>query len=230
LTSRLAKEDRNLVKLNRLAENSLKVGFVGNFLVMKGIYEFIEAAGICIGKHLNVDFLIVGDNVRNIKGFRAWLLSKLNFWFDVKSDIMRLIENHNLNKSVHLLGFIDDIREFYESIDIICFPSHLNAVGRPVIEAAFSKVPAIVSITHPLGDTIIDGETGICIEPKDARGLAEAIERLYNKPDEIKSMGESAYKLAMKNFVIERNAKRVLKIYERYTQQPANPIIPELGM
>jgi hypothetical protein len=36
--------------------------------------------------------------------------------------------------------------------------------------------------------------------------------------------------LAMKNFVIERNAKRVLKIYERYTQQPANPIIPELGM
>lgn len=216
LTSKGEKKDANLLKLNAMAENSLKVGFVGNFMVMKGIYEFIEAARICIDKHLDIDFFIVGDNIRSIGGFRGWILDKLNFWFDVKADIIRLIKNYQLNKSVHLLGFIDDIRQFYENIDIICFPSHLNAVGRPVIEAAFFKVPAIVCINNPIGDTIIDGETGICVEPKDARGLAEGIEHLYNRRDEMRRMGESAYRLAMKNFSIQENARRVLEIYRRY--------------
>jgi glycosyltransferase involved in cell wall biosynthesis len=117
---------------------------------------------------------------------------------------------------VHLIDFTSNIHKIYEAIDILCFPSHLNAVGRPVLEAALFKVPSIVAITNPIDDTIIDNETGICIKPKDPKGLADAIEYFYSRPEEITRMGELAYKLALKNFDIKKNAKKILEIYEQH--------------
>ena len=111
----------------------------------------------------------------------------------------------------------------YENIDVICFPSHLDAVGRPVFEAAFFGVPSIVAITNPRSDTFIHRETGLCIEPQNPHALADAIEYFYRHPQEIKRMGGAAQKLAAEQFRIDNTAKRVLEIYKKtsVTRLPA---------
>lgn len=98
---------------------------------------------------------------------------------------------------------------------MLCFPSHLNAAGRPVFEAAFFKVPSIVAMQNPRADTMIDGETGICIAPKDAQALARAIEYFYARPEEVRRMGEAAYRLALRDFDTKKNACRMLAIYQQ---------------
>jgi len=195
-------------------KRNLNVGMVGNLLPVKGVYEFIEAAKICIEKGRDINFIIVGDNPYKVRGIKGMLLRKLGFRVDVKSDIKRLIQEYAIKDYVRLIGFRSDLKGVYENIDILCFPSHINAVGRPVFEAAFFKVPSIVAITNPKKDTIINKETGLCIPLKNPKALADAIEYFYLNRREIKRMGEMAYRLAQSNFNICKNAKQILESYK----------------
>ncbi len=50
----------------------------------KGIYEFLEAANILVNdRGFDVHFLLAGENVREVSGFKRWIFSKLNFSEDV---------------------------------------------------------------------------------------------------------------------------------------------------
>ena len=198
-----------------LTRDSFKAAIVGNLMPMKGLHEFIEAARLCARKGLKIDFIIVGENVRKLSGIRGWLLKRLDFARDVKTEIEAFIQSHALSEQVHLVGFMPNIKDVYDRISVLCFPSHLDAAGRPVFEAAFSKVPSIVAIDEPRADTIVDHETGICIKPGDAPALADAIEYFYTRPTEQARMGKCAYELALRNFDIRNNAARVLDIYRK---------------
>src|SRR5690606_37681299 len=100
-------------------------------------------------------------------------------------------------------------------LDVLCFPSYLNAAGRPVFEAAFFGVPSIVAVRDAPPDTILNGSTGVCIDTPDPIALADAIEFLYRHPEERLKMGENALNLAHNNFDIVRNANHLLMIYRR---------------
>ena len=200
--------------LASLSPDTLKVAMIGNVLSFKGTYEFLDAARICRERGLAVDFVIVGGSVRKVTGFVGFLLKRFNFAKDVMGDILRYVHEHGLENRVHFFPVTPNIRPYYEHIHVLCFPSHLDAVGRPVFEAAFFKVPGIVAIRNPLEDTFIDGETGIRIDEKDSQSLATAIEYFHSRPEEIVRMGEAAYRLAQENFNIHRNAAKIVGIYK----------------
>lgn len=193
----------------------LRVGCVGGLLKLKGVYEFVEAARLCVQAGLAVEFFIVGENPRNLRGIKAYLLKRFGFAADVRTDLESLINKYDLGDRVRLKGFTADVKSVYDSIDVLCFPSHLNACGRPVFEAAFSRVPSIVAVDKPLEDTIVNGQTGICIPAKSPIAIAEAVTFFYSHPDELERMGEAAYQLAKKNFDIDLNAKKMFDIYKR---------------
>lgn len=198
-----------------LSEKSIKVAMVGNVLPFKGSYEFIEAAKLCKERGLNVDFIIIGGRSRVLKGISGFLLKKFGFAKDVMTDIRQYVSENSLGDRVHIFPPTPNIRPYYENIDILCFPSYLNAVGRPVFEAAFFKVPSIVAISDPMADTMVDRQTGYCITPKNSSAIVEAIEYFYLHPGEIQRMGEAAYQLALKNFDIKKNAAQMIEIYKK---------------
>lgn len=192
----------------------LKVAMVGNLLVFKGVYEFVKAAKICIDKKLKIMFYLIGGKPDSKDFIKTSFLNKFKLFHNAESDVREFVHRFNMVDNVHFINFTSHIHKVYEAIDILCFPSHLNAVGRPVLEAALFKIPSIVSIINPLDDTIIENETAICIKPKDSKALADAIEYFYSNPKEIQRMGELAYKLASKNFDIKKNARKILEIYD----------------
>ncbi|HSA99816.1 MAG TPA: glycosyltransferase, partial [Anaerolineales bacterium] len=200
-------------------KDSLRVGMVGNLLAMKGVYEFLEAARICIAKGMNVDFVIVGNNPRKLSGLKGVLFRHLGFAHDLEADIEQFINKHALRGRVHRLGFVSDVSSVYQSFDLLCFPSHLDAVGRPVIEAAWFGVPSIVAVARPLPDTLVDGETGLRIPVQDPQALAAVICRLCKERGEVRRMGQAARALAEENFDSKKNACSMLAIYERVLAQ-----------
>jgi glycosyltransferase involved in cell wall biosynthesis len=214
-----SEKSNHVNKVLNAPQGYLKVAMVGNLLAFKGVYEFIEAARICIQKKLKILFFLIGGNPGIKKSLRTAFLEAFYLFHNVELAAKTIIHKSNIDDFVHIVKFTKNIHEVYKNIDILCFPSHLNAVGRPVLEAALFKVPSIVAITNPLDDTIIDNETGICIKPKDTKALADAVEYFYSKPEEIKRMGELAYKLALKNFDIRENAKKILEIYQQHVQK-----------
>jgi glycosyltransferase involved in cell wall biosynthesis len=133
----------------------------------------------------------------------------------MRAEVEVAIDTHGLRDRIHLIGFTADISRLYRRMDVLWFPSHFDAPGRPIFEAAFLKVPSIVAVNDPKPDTLIDGISGIAIAPRDASQVAAAIARLANDRALAKTMGEAAYTLATENFSVTRNSEALLQVYRR---------------
>ena len=192
-----------------------RVAIIGVLLKLKGIYEFLEAARILVRERgYDIEFYIVGENSRELSGLKAAILKRLDLAHDVRGDIEAFVETHSLEEHIVLTGFVEDVQRIYADLDVLCFPSHLNAAGRPVFEAAFYGVPSIVAVKDPPADTIVDGETGVCIDKPDGILLADAIERLFRNREELEFLGRNAKQLAQLNFDIKENAEALLQVYK----------------
>lgn len=202
-------------KIASIRKDSLKVGFVGNIHRSKGIFEIFEAAKIVRRSGRIVDFLIVGGVTIEDRGLRAWVLSKLGFAQNAQADLAKSVEEAGLGDCFHLLGPTLEIKYLYDRIDVLLFPSHFDAPGRPVFEAGFSAVPSIVAVANPTPDTFIHGETGLAIHARCPDELAEAILYFAESPEEVRRMGENARQLAMSNFDPQKNSKKLLDLYTR---------------
>ncbi|MEI7967438.1 MAG: glycosyltransferase family 4 protein [Betaproteobacteria bacterium] len=218
-TAPLAVEQRFADRLGGLRQESFKVGFVGNLLRVKGIRELIEAARLTRERGLDVEFIIVGADASPSGGVKAWLLRRLGLQQDMCLEVEAALDRHGLRDRVHLVGFTRDIAPVYRHMDVLAFPSHYDAPGRPIFEAAFSGVPSIVAVRTPRADTLIDGETGIAIKPHRADQLADAIESLANDRPRARRMGAAALAMATRNFDATANARRVLALYRRVVGQ-----------
>lgn len=206
-------------KLGRLRPESFKVGFVGNLLRVKGIHELIEATRMTRDQGLDIELLIVGDDARPSKGLRASLLRMLRLQQNVRAQLEADLDRYGLRDRVHLLGFTADIAHAYKRMDVLTFPSHYDAPGRPIFEAAFFGVPSIVAVRDPKPDTLIHDETGLAIEPRSAQALADAIARLARDRAAAVRMGEAAKRMAERNFDPSRNSELLLGLYRRVTAE-----------
>lgn len=200
----------------------LRVGFVGNFLPFKGILEFVQAARLCRDRNLPVEFIVAGDNPRVLGGIRGWILGVLGLARDLRSEVHDYVHRAGLEETVRFTGFVDDVAKIYSNIDVLCFATHLDAPGRPVLEAAFYGIPSIVAVRDPLPDTIVHGETGICIDAPEPERIAQEIEYLHRQPAERMRLGDGAKQLARRSFDRELNAAAIHGIYrELRARRPA---------
>lgn len=206
--------EKNIVNFfESLPDCSLKVGFVGNVHYSKGILEILEAAKILSEAKKDVDFIIVGGGTISDQGVKAWMLAKCGLAQNAGSDIGELVKKDALTSCFHMLGPTLNIKYVYDRIDILLFPSHFDAPGRPVFEAGFSSVPSIVAVTNPTPDTFVHRETGLAIPARDPQALAEAIQFFLDNPSERTRMGDGARELALKNFSPAVNSRKLFDVY-----------------
>lgn len=189
------------------------IGYIGNFYLSKGIIELIDAVNICKIAGLKFRLLLIGHKGTRLS-FLKRVLNIINLNQDVEKMVLKKIETFNLQEYVHMVKFTFNISEYIQKMNVLCFPSVFDACGRPVFEAALHGVPSIVSIKKKKVDTIIDGETGICIESNHPAEIAKALQWCYTHRDELKNMGVQAQKMAESNFNVQKNTNRLVEIYQ----------------
>ena len=204
-----------LGKLDALRTGSLKVGFVGNLHHSKGLFDILEAANLIRQTGHDVEFLIVGGVTMADRGLRSWLLARAGLAQNVQVELSNRVEALGLSDCFHLLGATMDIKCIYDKLDVLLFPSHYDAPGRPVFEAAFSSVPSIVSVDKPRPDTLVQGVTGLAIPAQDPQKLVEAIIYFADNRGEVLRMGANAKRLAESNFDPTTNANKLLSVYNQ---------------
>lgn len=201
-------------RLNKISElETFKVGFIGNLLYSKGIFDLVYAIEHLTQFRKNITVVVVGANSKESSSFTNGVMNVLGLKQNVMDQVKAYILEKNLSKHFVFLGSTYDVHRVYNILDINCFPSHFNAPGRPVIEASFSKIPSIVAVTNPQDDTIIHMETGYVINSKNPIELSKAILYFLDNPNEKKRMGENAFDLAHRNFDSKKNAEQLRDIY-----------------
>lgn len=198
--------------LVKIPVRKMNVGMVGNLIGHKGFDEFIEAANILVAEGYDINFVVVGD--RNVKiNIIAKLIRIIGLSHNIRDSIIDKIDKYKLNGFFHLLPFTSNLADVYSRFDVLCFPNQTDAIGRPVFEAAYYCKSSIVCLTKIMGDTFIDGETGINITAKSPEHLAECIKYLYDNPSEISRMGLNARELTKSTHDSKKNSLKVLDIY-----------------
>lgn len=196
------------------------VGMVGGLARAKGCLEFVEAARMCRDQYKKIRFVLVGQSIRQPSLIRDAALKWLGLSQEIEDDLRRAIASGSLDGTVEFWPFTLDLASVYRKLDVLCFPSHFDAPGRPIFEAALFGVPSIAAISNPTPDTIVDGVTGIVVPPKCADDLASAIISLAGDPDKTAAMGARARELAREHFDNRKNALRVLALYMELILQP----------
>jgi len=79
-----------------------------------------------------------------------------------------------------LAGFLrgDDLSRAYASADFFVFPSTTESFGNVVLEAAASGLPCVVAGEGGVTNLVVDGETGLIAQPREAADLALKMELL----------------------------------------------------
>ena len=103
-------------------------------------------------------------------------------WLDgpLMEDLARLGEWRD---RVHLLGYVPDadLSALYGGALCFAYMSFYEGFGLPPLEAMQCGVPVITSNASSLPEVV--GDAGICLEPTDVAGLADAIWRLHESAE-----------------------------------------------
>jgi glycosyltransferase involved in cell wall biosynthesis len=88
-----------------------------------------------------------------------------------------------------------DLRRLYASAQFVVLPIHnlvYSAGATTTLEASAMARPIIAFRSEGILDYIIDGETGILIDPGDFKAMRAAIQSLLSNPKEARRMGQNA--------------------------------------
>ncbi len=96
-----------------------------------------------------------------------------------------------------------------------------------VVEAMYMGCALIVSDCYTMSDYVIDGETGILVPPNDQAALRDAIERLWNDPEECARLGRNARAYALEHLSEEAGAAALHAILDELTAEPHSESGPD---
>jgi glycosyltransferase involved in cell wall biosynthesis len=99
---------------------------------------------------------------------------------------------------------------------------HLEREGlaRAIIEAMAYRVPPVVTDAGGSPELVVDGVSGFVVPPRDAQGLADAIEKLYRDKDLRRRMGEAARERIATDFRNEDTVRKTIALYEELVPEP----------
>lgn len=128
--------------------------------------------------------------------------------------ILSQTEELNLKNDVIFLDHIpdDDLPLLYNVATLFIFPSLYEGFGLPPLEAMACGCPVIASNTSSLPEVI--GEAGILVDPLDAQGFANAMNRITTDDSLRKELIKKGIERA-RLFSWEKAAKETLAVYRQ---------------
>lgn len=183
-----------------LKEGYTYVGIAARLQMVKGINHFLEGCKILLEQNEKIIFLIAGTGA-------------------LEKQIKHFIKQNKLEKSIKLLGFIKDIDNFYNAIDINILTSYSESFPYSLLEGARMKKATIATNVGGIPEMIKDFETGILIKPYNANEIAEKIKFFAKDKSIMNEFGENFYKDVFENFSDIKMAKIHIEIYERILKE-----------
>lgn len=170
----------------------------------KGVAEFVDAARMLRQKDVEADFLLAGDpdpgNPAAVpeSNVRAWVDQGLVQW----------------------LGHVEDMPALFASVDIVALPSYREGLPKGLIEAGASGCALITTDVPGCREVVADEVDGLLVPAKDARALADAIERLVRDEALRRHLGRAARKKATTEFDERIVISRTLDVYRELSEMP----------
>lgn len=129
----------------------------------------------------------------------------------LSDDCLEWLKN---DERVDCVGYIEDIRPYLAEADVLLLPSHREGFPNTPLQAGAMGLPVIATNICGCNEIIIDGVTGLLVEPRNANQLYSAMKKLADNPLLRKEMGEKARIHISQNFSHKEVWNALLKFYQ----------------
>jgi len=174
--------------------------FVGRLSYYKGLEYLIEAM-----REIEAKLLVVGEG-------------------ELRKALEERAKSLQVDSKVVFLGRVSDevLQYCYEICDVFVLPSieKTEAFGLVQLEAMAHGKP-VVNTRLPTGVPFvsIDGETGLTVEPRNARALALAVNSLLKNEELRRRYGIQGRKRVEENFSVEKMIDRLVGVYRQLLEK-----------
>ena len=111
-----------------------------------------------------------------------------------------------------MLGFQDNIADFFRSFDVLINPADAEPFGLIFVEAMYLGCVAVGSRDGSSSEIIDDGRTGLVLDYDDMNGVTSKLSALARDPALRKSMGDAASKEVRDRFSMEKQVSRFMEL------------------
>jgi phosphatidylinositol alpha-1,6-mannosyltransferase len=188
-------------KKNYGLENRKIILSVSRLIERKGFDMVIRSVPVLLKKFPNLVYLVVGNG-------------------PLRQPWEALVSELNLNSSVRFLGRISNEELFYlyNACDIFIMPSReieekgdVEGFGIVYLEANACGKPVIGGRSGGCGEAILDGQTGILVDPLSVEEVVHAIDRLLSEPALARTLGENGRQRVLKELNWDNYVKKFLQ-------------------
>jgi glycosyltransferase involved in cell wall biosynthesis len=129
----------------------------------------------------------------------------------------------------------DELRNLYSAADVFISVPWYEPFGITPVEAMACGVPVIGARVGGVKHTVVDGETGLLVEPKDPEAVARALRTLFGNRSLREQMGRAGIRRANSLFTWERVTDSLERVYrsiliETAEAQPATAAAQRTGL
>ena len=169
------------------------VGFAGRMGLDKGIIELLDAIKYLHELGKSIELRMCGDVSEN------------------SADIIYThIRDNHMEPYVSILGFQNNMNQFYKSIHCLVAPSKIKeSFGLVICESMYCKTPVITSNSGAQEEIITNGEDGIIIDTVDYKNIVDSIIYLMDNPSEYQIIVNNGYKRVVSTFTIKKMVESI---------------------
>ncbi len=180
-------------------EHSKIILAVGRLNYQKGFQYLIKAMPQIIKRVPSAKLVIVGEG-------------------ELSAYLKGLAEKIGLTDVVVFTGVIDSsmITSAYSAADIFVLPSIFESFGMTLIEAQAAGKPVIATDVGGVPEVLVNGQTGILVEPKNIEQLEKAVVTLLTNTQLAEEMGAKGRRFVLENFASDKIVNSILEIYQKF--------------
>ena len=119
--------------------------------------------------------------------------------------------------NIDFLGAVSrkDVLDYMRRARMVVVPSvWAEPFGLVALEPQGLGTPVIASRIGGLSEVLVHGQTGLYVEPEDIEGLAYAMQRLWDDPEEARRMGKLGKRRFKSNYSVSQHMSKIMAVYK----------------
>ena len=179
------------------------IGCYGRIRAQKGTDVYVDAMIALLKDHPDAKALVMGRATEKYVSY--------------EQDLRQKVEAAGLSDRLLFKPEVppEAMADWYRILDLYIAPQRWEGFGLTPIEAMATGCPVIATRVGAFEKLVVDGETGLLIDPGDVEAMHMAAHRLLSDPDTLQAWRSNARKHVEVEFSIEREAQTLVALYRK---------------
>jgi glycosyltransferase involved in cell wall biosynthesis len=187
-------EDKSRLRKALHLPDKKTIVYTGRLSIEKGVDFLVRSFSMVDSKRV-YQLIIIGDGPE-------------------RENIVQLLDNCHLGKSVFLLNSIDDVASYLNASDLFILPSRFEGLSNSLLEAMACELPVISTRVGGSTDIIEHGSNGLLVDVDNVEQVLNAIAYVFDDSRLAASLGNRARKTIEEQHDLNTIADEYVMLYK----------------